>query len=222
DPDRVADASFAWLDRHLRGDEDAPEVAGLDLVDQEGTRWTAPAWPVELAEPITASGSGPLDLAADGAVAADIPPTDDLLAGVVASIIPGPGPAGPTTLEVPIEVGETDGLVLGAPELTLTYSGTVDEGPEPTRIFAQLVDDELDVVVGTQVTPIEVVLDGETHTATVDLEVIAQRVRPGQTLTLQLMATTVAYATPRLGGRVAVQSVEVSLPVAEADALAEG
>lgn len=220
DPDRVADASFAWLDRYLRGDTSAPELPGLDLVDQEGTRWTAPAWPIETGEPIEATGSGTLDLAADGGAGpAVIPGTDDLLAGVVAGILPGPAER---AVDVPIDVGDVDGVVVGAPELTIAYSGTVDDGPEPTRVFAQLVDDATGVVLGTQITPIEVVLDGESHEATVDLEVVAHRVRPGQTLTLQLVATTPAYATPRLGGQVAFDRIEVALPVAADGALAEG
>ncbi|MFM7063316.1 MAG: hypothetical protein ACKO04_07460 [Actinomycetes bacterium] len=41
---------------------------------------------------------------------------------------------------------------------------------------------------------------------------IAFSARPGQSLTLQLVATTSAYATPRLGGSVTFSKVVVSLP----------
>jgi ABC-2 type transport system ATP-binding protein len=61
---------------------------------------------------------------------------------------------------------------------------------------------------------VPLVLDGEPQSVEVDLEVIAHRLAAGETLTLQLVATTVAYATPRLGGTVTFSSIEVDLPVA--------
>ena len=54
-----------------------------------------------------------------------------------------------------------------SPKLTLTYSGTTPPGDRPTRVFAQLVDDAQDVVVGNQITPIAVQLDGSSHTIAV-------------------------------------------------------
>ena len=50
------------------------------------------------------------------------------------------------------------------------------------------------------------------HTATTPLEIVVFAARPGAHLTLQLVATTVAYAQPRLGGSVDFASVKVSLP----------
>ena len=103
--------------------------------------------------------------------------------------------------------------MVGAPQLTITYAGTTPDGVPPTRVFAQLVDDTTGLVLGNQITPIAVILDGQTHTVTVPLEMVAQTVIPGTTLTLQLVATTVAYAQPRLGGSVDFESIEISLPV---------
>jgi ABC-2 type transport system ATP-binding protein len=60
-----------------------------------------------------------------------------------------------------------------------------------------------------------VTLDGQGHTATVDLEVIAQHHDAGESLTLQIVATTVAYATPRLGGEITFDAIGISLPTAE-------
>jgi ABC-2 type transport system ATP-binding protein len=71
-------------------------------------------------------------------------------------------------------------------------------------------------VLGNQITPIAVTLDGQAHTATVPLEIVAFTVTPGAKLTLQLVATTVAYAEPRLGGSVDVSAVDVRLPTAAA------
>ena len=75
-------------------------------------------------------------------------------------------------------------------------------------MFAQLVDDATGLVLGNQITPIEVTLDGKAHTTTVPLEMVAFTAKPGAKLTLQLVATTAAYAQPRLGGNVDFDSVQ--------------
>lgn len=104
----------------------------------------------------------------------------------------------------------------------VTYTGersaeTVDSATtrRPTRVFAQLVDESDGKVVGNQVTPIKVVLDGKEHKARVPLEVISFSLKPQAKLTLQLVARTVAYATPELGGSIEFSSVEVKLPVGD-------
>jgi ABC-2 type transport system ATP-binding protein len=81
------------------------------------------------------------------------------------------------------------------------------------RVFAQLVDDATGLVVGNQVTPIDVTLDGQPHEVTSPLEIVSYTTHPGQNLTLQLVATTVAYATPQLGGSIDFSAVHVELPV---------
>ena len=62
-------------------------------------------------------------------------------------------------------------------------------------------------------TPVAVDLDGQKHTTSVRLETIAESVAPGQSLTLQLVPTTVALRTPRLGGSITFGRITVSLPV---------
>lgn len=211
----VAEASMAWLDRYVKGDTSVDVGPGFRFVDQEGTVWSAPTYPnpaVGSAGTTTArgTGDGTLTLVAAGG-AGPIQPGKDggVLTGLVVAITPAKADhAVNVTVDPP-----TDGMALGAPQLTLTYSGTTPAGDRPTRVFAQLVDDETGLVVGNQITPIAVTLDGTDHTATVPMEMIAHRVRPGKTLTLQLVATTVAYAGPRLGGSVTFDDITVELPV---------
>ena len=141
-------------------------------------------------------------------------PTSPANASPLASIVPGILPArAANAVNVQLDGTSRTSLVVGAPALSLTYRGTTAPGVRPTRIFAQLVDDTTGLVVGNQVTPVAVVLDGQDHTTTVSLESVCQSVAPGQTLTLQLVATTVAYATPRLGGSVVFSKISVDLPV---------
>lgn len=207
-----SDATLAWLDRYLNDDPSVDTGPRFSLVDQEGTTWTADDYPEKTDAEITANGSGTLRLTEGGGSGpATLPISNaDLLAVGIATITPG---AATNTVELPIETGQIDGVIVSAPKLTITYSGTTPDGAKPVRIFAQLVDNQRKVVVDNQITPIPLELDGSSHTATIDLEVVAQRVAPGQTLTLQLVATTVAYATGRLGGEVTFEAIKVTIPV---------
>ena len=217
DPNRVAQATTAWLDRYLRRNTSVTTGPRLDLVDQDGGRWTAKDYPVPAGTPVTATGSGELDLTADGGAGPiQLPGTPDLLGTLVQPITPAKAT---NAVNVTIDPGSVNALAVGAPRLNITYSGTVDPGPGPTRVFAQLVDDSTGVVVGDQITPVDVTLDGKNHTTSTDLETIAQHLTPGHTLTLQLVATTVAYAVPRLDGRIHFTSVAISLPTAKASAI---
>jgi ABC-2 type transport system ATP-binding protein len=119
---------------------------------------------------------------------------------------PGHSAAGPVVALALLAV------VAGAPKLSMTYSGTVPPGPRPTRVFAQLVDPATGIVVNNQITPIPVTLDGRSHTLTIPLETVGYTAKAGSPLELQLVATTVAYITPRLGGTVDFSRVTVALP----------
>jgi len=102
--------------------------------------------------------------------------------------------------------------VVGAPKLSVTYSGTAVAGTRPTRVFAQLVDPATGIVVNNQITPIPVTLDGKSHTLSIPLETVSYTAKAGISLELQLVASTVAYITPRLGGTVDFSRATVVLP----------
>lgn len=213
DPEAITDASFAWLDHHLRG-EDVDTGPVVSVIDQTGQRWTGDDYPSEPDEVLTFEGiSGELPLAEGSAAGplVDVASTD-LLAGLVAPITPAPAIE---AIEVR-EIIDREALVVGAPRLTMTYSGTTPDGPEPTRVFAQLVDPVTGTVIGNQITPVPIELDGEEHTVEVDLEVVAHHYRQYDDVTLQVVATTPAFATPRLGGTIDVTALSVGLPVTEA------
>jgi ABC-2 type transport system ATP-binding protein len=134
-----------------------------------------------------------------------------VLAGLVAPITPA---RASEAVNVTIPFGGRSAVVLGAPRMTVTYRGTTPLGPRPSRVFAQLVDPATGLVLGNQVTPVDVTLDGHTHTVSVPLEMVAFTGKPRGSVDLQLVATTVAYAVPRLGGSVDFVHIGVSLPVA--------
>ena len=210
DPERMTSRILAWLKRWVQRDESVDVGPAFEFLDQHGTHYTADAYPLQSGSPITGSGSGALDLAADGGSGPASVPAEkaDILSGVAGDIIPAPASR---SIDVAIPV-HSDAMVLGAPRLELRYSGTSPAGEQPTRLFAQLVDRSTGLVVGNQVTPVPVELDGKLHTVEVPLEVVAQKADPSSDLVLQLAATTTLYGTPRLGGSIAVQKASITLP----------
>lgn len=204
-------ATLAWLKRYVQRDTSVDTGPGFSFVDQNGTSYSAPSYPLADTLPLTGSGSGTLPLVANGGAGpVTAVPADQELGALAAPIMPAPAT---NAVYVPIAVPRS-GVVVGAPRLTIAYSGTVPAHDRPTRVFAQLVDTTTGLVLGNQITPIAVTLDGHTHTASVPLEIVAYTATPASHLELQLVATTVAYALPQLGGSVNFSTVRIALPVA--------
>ncbi len=210
DESRVIDGTMAWLDHYVKGNEEIDTGPPFDIVDDEGAVLTADAYPAAESS-LTASGSGTLSLVADGGAGPIEPPADDPnpFVQIVAPITPGPA-----VNAVSVDIASPDAaLVLGAPHVAFTYTGTAGDGDLPTRVYAQLVDIARGVVVGNQITPIVVELDGASHSVDVDLEMIAQSLAAGESLQLQIVATTALFPLPQLGGSIEFQSIDVELPV---------
>jgi ABC-2 type transport system ATP-binding protein len=211
DPKVTSDATDAWLRRWLQRDTSVDTGPRIDVIDQHGTRYTGADWPLPAGTPLRADGSGTIGLQAEGGAgpATAKPGSANPIDSIATTITPS---RAKNAVDVKI-TAKGDTLSVGAPKLTMTYTGTTPPGDRPTRVFAQLVDDAQDVVVGNQITPIAVQLDGKSHTVTVPLEMISQQLAASETVTLQLVATTVAYAPPRFGGRVSFTKIHVELPV---------
>jgi ABC-2 type transport system ATP-binding protein len=202
DQGRPVRATLAWLDHYVKRDASAAIGPAFDFIDQRGTRFTAGDYPPAVMKSYRRSapeGQGRLSLVATGGSGAGLVPARASNAVNVRVVAPA---------------GSRSVTIVGAPRLTLTYRGTTPAGVRPTRVFAQLVDDANGLVLGNQITPIPVTLDGKTHTLAVPLEVVAFTMKPGSHLTLQLVASTGAYAQPRLGGQVAFALVRIDLPLA--------
>ncbi len=212
DVDAQSRATFDWLARYLDGDTTVDTGPRFETVDQGGSRWTAGDYPVPGTARLSGRGSG--RLMTDSDVTAG--PITDLgpnggLGGLVAAFTPAPVVDG--ALEVDL-TADVEGVALGIPRLHLEYSGQVPAGAGPHNVFAQLVDEERGVVVGNQITPIRLQLDGEQHTVTVGLEAIAQHLASGDSLTLQLVPSTVAYFDPGLGVEITFDAIEITIPIA--------
>src|SRR5699024_10360329 len=145
----------------LLDDDDVDLPPGFQTVDQDGTVWIADSFP-EADETIGASGDGDLELIVDGGAGPLPEPSGDILSFLVDEFTPA---RADNAVEVGIE-SDLDGLLIGAPTVHLSYSGSSPDGPagaddRPDRVFAQLIDDASGLVVGNQITPIPIVLDGE-------------------------------------------------------------
>ncbi len=212
DQTRVAKAVIAWLDRYVKSNPAVYTGARFEFVDQDGADYTAADYPIPAGAPVKASGTGVLHYTATGGSGPAHPAAGnkDPLAGFAAGITPA---RATNAANVAITFA-APAVVVGAPTLTLSYTGTTPAGVRPTRVFAQLVDDVTGIVLGNQVTPIAITLDGAPHWLTVPLEAVAFAGRARTHVSLQLVATTVAYAQPRLGGTVTFDKIDVSLPVA--------
>jgi ABC-2 type transport system ATP-binding protein len=211
DPAPEQKAVITWLDRWVKRDSSVDTGPRFSFVDQNGRRYSGDDYPLPTATPVSASGHGTLMLTAAGGSGPAHPPANskDILAGVA-------GPITPAKAANAVDVGiafSAPAVIAGAPQLSLSYRGTTPPGARPTRVFAQLVDDATGLVAGNQITPIEVTLDGRAHTLTVPLEDIAFTATTASRLTLQLIATTVAYAQPRLGGTIDFDKIDLRIPV---------
>ena len=204
--------SIAWMDRYVKKQTSAKVISGFRFVDQNGTIYDAPSWPLTKGTPVTGSGAGGLSLTADGGSGPASPNSLPADAGAIDAVALAVTPAkASNALNVDIPFGSA-ATVVGAPEITLQYSGTSPKGSRPVRVFAQIVDPTTGLVVDNQITPIPLTLDGATHTLTLPLEIIAFTAATGASLHLQLTPTTVAYASGRLGGTVDFSKVSVTLP----------
>jgi ABC-2 type transport system ATP-binding protein len=187
-----------WFDRYLRDRRKVDTGPAFEWIDELGAFHTSERYPPQASGSLIGTGSGTLALTPGVS-----PP-------------PGSGLAlygTPQDVSVKAPVDAPAGLeIVGKPQLQLTYSGT--GAPAETHVFAQLVDRSRDVVVGNQVTPIPVTLDGAEHQLTVPLEGIASlSAEPGYEL--QIVAGSTVYDIQRSAGAVEIHEARVELPVTQ-------
>ncbi len=204
------EATLNWLDKYVNGNELVPTGPRFEWFDQRGDYHSSDLLPSDpafygdpfvttdadggflLAQPLCCGGSGPQTQ----------PPTPLLLSPALAA------PARTAiNIDIPGPVLNTMEIV-GAPKLTFTYSGLGTN----RHIYAQLVNDETNRVLGNIITPVPVNLDGRTHEVTIDLAQIAYTMEPGDSLTLQIVGATSVYADATQWGFVDVSDVTIALP----------
>ncbi|AFM15596.1 X-Pro dipeptidyl-peptidase (S15 family)/X-Pro dipeptidyl-peptidase C-terminal non-catalytic domain protein [Mycolicibacterium chubuense NBB4] len=202
--------TMGWLDRYVKGDESIDTGPQFEWVDQHGDWFSSDTYPAPAGVPVTATlATGGKTLPFIPFIGGSGPNPRILTRGLIPAVmgLPSGAPAlNAVNLHVP-DATETTHL-LGAPELTLTYSGRGNA----EHVYAQLVDDETHLVLGNQVTPIPVVLDGQSHTVTFSMEQIAHTLQPGESVTLQLVTSAFPFLNFYSHGRITVEGMSVKLP----------
>lgn len=202
--------TWLWLDKYLKGDTAVDTGPGFTWIDQRGRFRSAADYP-SAARRLSARGDGELrlkDKGGSGPYTAELPssisPTFSL---VLRPTIPAPAK---NAVNLTVRA-KTQSVVVGSPRLKLTYKGS-SKNPK-VRVLAQLVDPRTKTVVGNQITPFALKLNGKRQKATIPMEEISFDLRKGQRLRLQIVANSGPYDTFPEGGRVSFSKVKVSLPV---------
>ena len=214
DEARVDDAAVAWLQHWVLDDDTIDLGPAVEVIDQHGRTYAFDDYPVPTGTELTATGAGTLSLVADGGSGPAVAPLgveDDPLREVLLPYTPG---RAEHAVEVAVPTPDDSVLVLGEPLLRLRYSGITPDSSRPSRVYAQLVDETTGLVLGNQVTPVPVTLDGRHHTVTLPLELVAYATEPGGDLTLQIVATAAGYPQLSPTGEIRIDEIGITLPVA--------
>ncbi|WP_304108607.1 CocE/NonD family hydrolase [Mycolicibacterium bacteremicum] len=194
-------ATLAWLDRYVNGNTAAVTGPQFEFVDQRGQFYASENYPTTPGTAIESRGSGGL-----------LPLLPFLGgSGPMLGVIPFGASKAANALNLRSPVSAATTHVVGAPQLTLSYSGT----GTARHVYAQLVDNSTGRVLGNQITPIPVTLDGQPHSISIALEPVAHTLHPGQTVTVQLVASSTTYATLTSFGSLRVTDMRLSLPTVD-------
>ena len=204
----TAQATLGWFEQYLKGTVNTfTSAPRFQWIDQDGKTHGAADYPLPAGRALTATGGGTLKLvAAGGSGPAKLAPGADLIATAAAGVAAAKAK---NAVDVKVLTPKAGQLVVGAPTVKITYSGKA----KATRVLAQIVDGKTGKVLGNQITPIPVKLDGRTHTVTQKLEPVAATTHAGSSFVLQVVAQSTAYNLFPKGGKVALRKVSVTLPV---------
>jgi ABC-2 type transport system ATP-binding protein len=194
--DYIDQRLIGWFDRYLRGRSDADTGPKFAWIADDGQVRSSDAYPLRPAGQLSGTGSGTLP------------------------IVPGQGSGAlifatqtPNALNIPVPGPSADANVLGPPHLDLTYTGTAL--PQKTWIYAQFVNPRTGNVLDNIATPIPLTLDGQAHSVSRDLEMVAGRAPAGGGYTLQLTASSTLYDLQRSAGVVDLSNVNVTMPLGD-------
>ena len=201
--DYLDERTISWFDRYLRGRQGTDTGPKFAWIADDAQLRTSGAYPLAPAGQLHGSGNGTLPISPGQGSGAQI--TATAAANAVNVNVPGPSAAA---------------NVVGGPHLDLTYQGTA--APQNTWIYAQFVNPRNGTVLGNIATPIPVTLDGQSHSISRDLELVAGRAPAGGGYTLQLTAASSLYDLQRSAGAVTFNNIDVTMPLGNPSSGAPG
>ncbi|WP_237159334.1 CocE/NonD family hydrolase [Mycolicibacterium rhodesiae] len=197
----VQQRTLEWLDHYVKQDATVQTGPQFEWVDQRGQHLSSASYDLTPSDPVVVSST----------TTRTLPLVPFLGAGGLFGVVPIGSSRAIDALNYTTPAVTSTTYVVGAPHLSFTYSGT----GSGDHLYAQLVDNSTGQVLGNQVTPIKVTLDGTERVADVDLEMVAQTLRPGQKVTLQVFGSSASYRAVGALGSVTVSNVELSLPTVD-------
>ncbi|MET0702440.1 MAG: CocE/NonD family hydrolase [Mycobacterium sp.] len=208
----VLQESLVWMNRYVKQDGSPTDPNVFAWSDQDGKHWSSTVLPSDPAfynpDRITSIGTGHLlpiiPVLGGSGPQTEVPLPYSLGLGSVASN------AVNIQLTNPVVQGGVPVNVVGAPTVTMTYSGLGTS----QHVYAQIVDKKTGLVVDQIVTPLPVNLDGQTHTQTYVLNDIAYTMYADSDLELQIVTSATAFLDLSEYGLINVGAVSVNLPVA--------
>jgi ABC-2 type transport system ATP-binding protein len=172
-----------------------PAADGDPTLADDGQWRSAPDWPMPAGPALTAQGSGTLAFS----------PADTASSGLAIAATPSPNAV---NVAIPPPSQQVDAV--GEPKLDIDYQGTATD--PKGYVYAQIVDEQRHLVLGNQVTPIAVKLDGLPHSVSRSLEGVAAAIDPGAKYTLQIVGGSSVYGPVRSAGTVALKRIRLSMP----------
>jgi ABC-2 type transport system ATP-binding protein len=201
-----------WMNVYVKGNGTGPTGPVFEWSDQNGDYWYSSNLPsaTDFNNPdatITSTGTGQL-LPIIPIIGGSGPQT---LVALPYSLGDGAVANNAVTIPLtnPVGVGDDPIPVVGAPTLTMHYSGIGTS----KHVYAQIVDKDTQLVVGNVVTPIPVTLDGTDQTVTVPLNDIAYTLGDTSHLELQIVTSATPYLNLTEFGYINVGDVSLDLPV---------
>jgi ABC-2 type transport system ATP-binding protein len=211
--------TLAWLNQYVKQDptDPADAIPTFQWVDQNGNVFSSnlmPSNPGFQGTPISASGPGgtlpivPV-IGGSGPQTLVLQQPLSLVDAALLSVATAAPASNALNLTVAVPTGTQ---IVGAPQLTFTYSGV---GTSRT-VYAQIVDTQTGLVLGNIDTPIPVTLDGQTHTVSIALGTLADvaytAASPGSSLTVQLVGSATQFENLTSFGVLNVSDMTLSLP----------
>ncbi len=196
---RLRRAGLNWLDRYVKKNTAADTGPAFEWLADDGVWRAGGDYPLPSAGTIEANGA---DFKTLGVSIVDS--TSSGRDGFAAT----PSPNAVTVGFDPPPAGSD---IVGAPRLSITYKGNT-LGPN-TFLYAQIIDANANRVIGSQVTPLPVVLDDRVRTVERALEPIAAHAGSNAQYRVQITPGTGVYGKQGSVGGVVLRKVSASLPL---------
>ena len=195
-----------WLDRYVKADASVDTGPPFEYRTQDAAWHGAARLPVPAAKTVSGTGSG--------VVSVNVEPTSG--GGAESFCCPAvahAARAGATTLKMAITAGPA--TVVGRPTVRLTETGVGSASDELRRapLFFRLVDLATGEVLGNQVTPKVVAVDGREHRYEFPIEAVAYRLPQGHVLALEIVSSSVNFEPYRGAAVIDLKRIEAEIAV---------